>query len=182
MSKVAIQGNASGTGVFTITSPATNTDRTLTLPDEAGTVLTTATPGVPVNGPAFSAYQSSAQTLSATTYTKILFQSTDFDTTGGMYASSRFTPTIAGYYQVNTAVNWGTVISRGIVQVYKNAANFKTLSDFQNSSSNAQGGGCLVYCNGSTDYVEIYAWSGAGCTLTDNSPSTWFSVSMVRAA
>ena len=42
MSKVAIQGNASGTGTFTIQSPATNTDRVLTLPDEAGTVLTSA--------------------------------------------------------------------------------------------------------------------------------------------
>jgi len=39
MSKVAIQGNASGTGTFTIASPNSNTDRTLTLPDEAGTVL-----------------------------------------------------------------------------------------------------------------------------------------------
>ena len=42
MSKVAIQGAATGTGVFTLASPATNTDRTLTLPDEAGTVLTRA--------------------------------------------------------------------------------------------------------------------------------------------
>jgi len=40
MSKVAIQGNANGTGVFTIASPNSNTDRTLTLPDEAGTVDT----------------------------------------------------------------------------------------------------------------------------------------------
>jgi hypothetical protein len=40
MSKISITPNASGTGVFTISSPATNTDRTLTLPDEAGTVLT----------------------------------------------------------------------------------------------------------------------------------------------
>lgn len=40
MSKVAISGNASGTGVFTIASPNSNTDRTLTLPDEAGTVDT----------------------------------------------------------------------------------------------------------------------------------------------
>ena len=40
MSKVAIQGNASGTGTLTIAAPNTNTDRTLTLPDEAGTVLT----------------------------------------------------------------------------------------------------------------------------------------------
>ena len=40
MSKVAIQGAATGTGVFTLASPATNTDRTLTLPDEAGTIDT----------------------------------------------------------------------------------------------------------------------------------------------
>ena len=40
MSKIALTPSATGTGVFTIASPATNTDRTLTLPDEAGTVLT----------------------------------------------------------------------------------------------------------------------------------------------
>ena len=40
MSKVAIQGNASGTGTLTIAAPSTNTDRTLTLPDAAGTVDT----------------------------------------------------------------------------------------------------------------------------------------------
>jgi hypothetical protein len=39
MAKVKIQGNVSGTGVFTITPPATSTDRTLTLPDSAGTIL-----------------------------------------------------------------------------------------------------------------------------------------------
>jgi len=42
MSKVVITGNASGTGDFTIAAPNSNTDRTLTLPDEAGTVLTSA--------------------------------------------------------------------------------------------------------------------------------------------
>jgi len=42
MSKVAITGNTSGTGTFTIAAPNSNTDRTLTLPDEAGTVLTSA--------------------------------------------------------------------------------------------------------------------------------------------
>jgi hypothetical protein len=40
MSKIAVKGAETGTGVFTIESPATNTDRTLTLPDEAGTILT----------------------------------------------------------------------------------------------------------------------------------------------
>jgi hypothetical protein len=42
MAKVKIQGNVSGTGVFTITPPATSTDRTLTLPDSAGTLVNTA--------------------------------------------------------------------------------------------------------------------------------------------
>jgi len=44
MSKVAISGNASGTGTFTIQAPNSNTDRVLSLPDEAGTVLTSGTP------------------------------------------------------------------------------------------------------------------------------------------
>jgi hypothetical protein len=45
MSNVVITGNASGTGDFTIAAPNSNTDRTLTLPDETGTVLSTATTG-----------------------------------------------------------------------------------------------------------------------------------------
>ena len=40
MSKVAIKGASTGTATFTIESPATNTNRTLTLPDAAGTVVT----------------------------------------------------------------------------------------------------------------------------------------------
>jgi hypothetical protein len=45
MSKVTIAGDVNGSGVFTISAPNGNTNRTLVLPDEAGTVLTSA--GVP---------------------------------------------------------------------------------------------------------------------------------------
>ena len=38
MSKVKIQGNASGTGVLTVTAPNTSTDRTITLPDSTDTL------------------------------------------------------------------------------------------------------------------------------------------------
>ena len=54
MSKVAIKGADTGTGVFTLESPATNTDRTLVLPDEAGTVLvngTTSNVGINTSSP-----------------------------------------------------------------------------------------------------------------------------------
>jgi len=40
MSIVKVQGNASGTGIFTVASPNSNTDRTLTLPDSSGTMAT----------------------------------------------------------------------------------------------------------------------------------------------
>mgnify|MGYP003636310921 FL=1 len=41
MSKVKIQGHATGTGVFTLTSPNSSTDRTITLPDGTGTLAFT---------------------------------------------------------------------------------------------------------------------------------------------
>jgi hypothetical protein len=47
MSKVSLAGNASGTGIFTIASPNSNTDRTLTLPDNTGTLLTSAAQSIP---------------------------------------------------------------------------------------------------------------------------------------
>jgi len=51
MAKVKIQGNASGTGVLTVTAPNTSTDRTITLPDESVT-LGAATPSIDDNGDA----------------------------------------------------------------------------------------------------------------------------------
>ena len=54
MSKVVIQGNASGTGNFTIAAPNSDTNRTLTLPDQAGEVLvngTTSNVGIGLTNP-----------------------------------------------------------------------------------------------------------------------------------
>jgi hypothetical protein len=42
LSKIAISGNPSGTGTFTIASPNSDVDRTFSLPDASGTVATTA--------------------------------------------------------------------------------------------------------------------------------------------
>lgn len=47
MSKIALSGNASGTGTLTIAAPNTSTDRTLTLPDATGTVQVS---GNPISG------------------------------------------------------------------------------------------------------------------------------------
>jgi len=51
MAKVKIQGNASGTGVLTVTAPNTSTDRVITLPD-GDVTLGAATPSIDDNGDA----------------------------------------------------------------------------------------------------------------------------------
>ena len=48
MAKVKITGHASGTGILTVTAPNTSTDRTITLPDATGTLLTSNTPSLTV--------------------------------------------------------------------------------------------------------------------------------------
>jgi hypothetical protein len=47
LSKIALSGNLSGTGTFTLASPNSNSDRTLTLPDSAGTIQVS---GNPISG------------------------------------------------------------------------------------------------------------------------------------
>ena len=47
MSLLAVQGGATGTGTVTLLAPVTNTNRTLTLPDETGTLATLAS--IPAN-------------------------------------------------------------------------------------------------------------------------------------
>jgi hypothetical protein len=42
MSSIKLESNASGTGIFTIASPNSNTNYTLTLPTATGTIITTA--------------------------------------------------------------------------------------------------------------------------------------------
>jgi hypothetical protein len=44
MSKISIEGNASGTGTLTIAAPNTNTNYSLSLPEEAGTITTSNSP------------------------------------------------------------------------------------------------------------------------------------------
>lgn len=77
MSKVQLAGNANGTGIFTIASPNSNTDRTLTLPDNTGTLLTNASVLSKANLPTGSVLQvvsvnkTDTFSTSATSYTDL---------------------------------------------------------------------------------------------------------------
>ena len=185
MSKIALTPSASGTGVFTISSPATNTDRTLTLPDEAGVVLTTATAGVPIGGPAFSAYASTSQAVSSSTDTKVVFDTETFDTNSN-FANSRFTPTVAGYYQLNTTIRFnGTSQSQYTIYFYKNGVKLAVVFQLNVSASTLlQPISTFLYLNGSTDYIEVYASTVATSpTLgATNVNTNYFSGFLARSA
>lgn len=182
MSKVAITGNTSGTGVFTVASPNSNVDRVLTLPDESGTVLTTATPGVPVNGPAFSAYASTNQSISNATWTKVSFQAEEFDTAGAFDSTTnhQFQPLVAGYYQITAAFSPTTNVSQANIAIYKNGVKFKASQSIGSYTGAVVS--ALVYLNGSTDYVEAYGlFVGTTPTISGSQPDTFFQAAMVRA-
>jgi len=174
-----------GTGNgFTKFTGATTTEKTYTLPDANATLLTTVTAGVPVNGPAFSAYQSSAQAaLTSTTWTKIVFQTEEFDTNSNFdnVTNYRFTPTVAGYYQVNAAFTIGSAATTLAVSIYKNGSAFKN-----GTQTNTSGSVCpvsaLIYMNGSTDYIEFYALVVTSQSPAANAASTYFQAAMVRSA
>ena len=145
-----------------------------------------------VNGPAFSAYAAAIlQNIPNGTQTKVLFQTEEFDTNNN-YASSRFTPTVEGYYQLNAEVRLDGASGTGemMIVLYKNGSEYKrgwNQSGTQIASSFwAMTVSSVAYANGSTDYFEIYVQQGSGGTISVtavNAPAiTWFNGCMLRGA
>jgi hypothetical protein len=188
MSSVIIAGNTSGT--ITLDAPNVAGTTTLTLPTTSGTILTSVSSAsdLPssIKGPAFSAYAGSAQNTTSNVYTKVLFPNEEFDTNSN-FASSTFTPTVAGYYQLNISVSVNGAPTRFAVQLYKNGSAYKMLTDITCGSGtvpNAISGSAVVYFNGSTDYVDIYAnqVGATGFYSASTTVFTWFNGSMIRSA
>jgi trimeric autotransporter adhesin len=107
MAKVKIQGHASGTGVLTVTAPNTSTDRTITLPDSTGTLLTTTGSGANLtNLPSTS----TADILSAATIQKTATANIGL----GVNAVDSIT---TGDYNVGIGDDAGTAITTGSFNV-----------------------------------------------------------------
>lgn len=170
MSKITLAPNASGTGTLTIAAPNTNTDYTLTLPANTGTVLTSASSITQNSGPAFRGYYNgSSYSLTNATYTKVELAAESFDY-GSCFDTSlyRFTPNVAGIYQINFSVANNFSVSQYTtfnVYLYKNGSEILeytqriTAGEYDYGS---QSGSDLVSMNGSTDYLELYVYTNGG--------------------
>jgi hypothetical protein len=137
------------------------------------------------NGPAFSAYAASVQSVSNSTQTKVAIDTKEFDTATCFNTSNnRFTPNVAGYYLVTGQVFYGSsTVSRMIVNIYKNGSSVKIGSDIVTSGYRVVAS-ALVYMNGTTDYLELYTYCvGSGQTIGGSgSYDTYFQAFLARAA
>jgi hypothetical protein len=148
MSNLTILGDTSGSVV--LQAPAVSGSTTLTLPATTGTLA--------FNGPAFSAYKTATQAITQNAYTKVTYPNEEFDTNNN-FASSTFTPTVAGYYQISTVVNFGgnATPTNAVIVLYKNGAFNKSLARCTATLVGELSSSILIYANGTTDYFEIYA-------------------------
>ncbi len=121
------------------------------------------------NIPAFSAHITTSQTAAADAYTKIQFATERFDTNNNYDNSTyRFTPTVAGYYFVSASTYQASYTGGGFVSVsiFKSGSNFQEVQRLSPSTNPSTiGGSCLVYLNGTTDYIEAYFYAANGTTI-----------------
>ena len=122
-------------------------------------------------GPAFSVYRSATQTLATNVYTKIQFSSEYFDTANCFDSTTnyRFTPNVAGYYQINSTISSVYNVNNFPVfgLLYKNGSAFLWSEGM--GSANAYPTATLatlIYMNGTTDYLEMYALQTSGVSTT----------------
>jgi len=173
---MGVKLQSSSGGSVEIAAPVTASNYTLTAP--------AVTASLSVDGPAFSAY-ATGQTISTAVATKLLFDTERFDT-NSCYDTSlcRFTPNIAGYYEVDISVTFsGSLALFSIISLYKNGAAYVTIN---NQRSNANFNGVTlsapVYMNGTTDYLEVYGYESIAASTPGGSVNSSFSAVLTRSA
>lgn len=170
---------------MTTTINASTSSGLVVTPDNSGNVM------LQYNGvstPAFGAYASTTTLLVSGSSVKVAFAGEEYDTANFFNTStSVFQPTIAGYYQINAAV---TVQATGsfymLAFIYKNGSTYRQGSCASGNASAYNIGqvNSLVYMNGTTDYLEIYAAQNSGSNINclNTSANTYWNGFLVRGA
>jgi len=129
MSKISIAGASTGTATFTIESPATSTNRTLTLPDNTGTIITQN------STPAFASTIGVGGATAAASGAGITFPATASASSNANtlddYEEGTWTPTVAGGTTAGTTtytVQYGfyTKIGRTVTVLFEAAYSAAT--------------------------------------------------------
>jgi hypothetical protein len=175
MASISLNGDTSGSII--VQAPAIAGSGTLTLP--------TGTATLGIDGPAFGAYRTSNQSISANTFTKVAVNVEEYDTASCFdTTNNRFTPTVAGYYFLSSSLMLSSGSpTRAIASIYKNGVEYKRLCDLTASgTAGAAIGSCVIYLNGSTDYVELWTYWNASIAITGNQVECNFYGCFLRGA
>lgn len=138
------------------------------------------------NAPAFSVSRAtSAQSITSGVWTKVQLNAENFDTANAFDTTTnyRFQPAVAGYYQINSQVSYGAASGMPYcyAAVYKNGTAFEATVGLALSGIVGNAAfSCLVYLNGSTDYVELYANATGTSVTVSSGGSTTFDGCLVR--
>ena len=135
------------------------------------------------NRPAFMANQAGAgQTISDDTITKLTYDTENFDT-DGKFASSTFTPTVAGYYWVfaNLCLSSPAANTKAIIAIKKNGVSGNTNADWSwgmNETVAYSTEICirtsgLIYLD-SDDYVEVAIKQNSGASKDTLAARSYF--------
>lgn len=170
-----------GGGVILQPASSIASDVTVNVPSRAGNIA--------MDGPAFSARATTNQTISSSTWTKVTLGTELFDT-DSCFASSRFTPNVAGYYQISGQVSVYGNTTAFAAAFYKNGTSDNQFYLGYDTGASARSAGIsgsyVVYLNGSTDYIELYGYQVSGTTVQFEAGGSSFackmSGSLVRAA
>lgn len=141
-------------------------------------------------GPKFFAYRSAVQAIGTGAWTKMQFNTELYDTNSNFDNATnyRFTPTVAGYYQLSTHVRLdytttGT-FTHGL-RITKNGTEslrviHYPVNGYKDGTMVVTG---ILYFNGSSDYceVEIFQNSGANQNTSANTAEEYFCGSFVGA-
>lgn len=125
------------------------------------------------------------QSISASTWTKVQCQSEEWDTNSNYDNSTnfRFTPTVAGYYQFSGGLEFNNVIGFYQIAFYKNGSSHRLSSYYANSTNGTQVSiSDLIYCNGTTDYVELWGATSTSGNAFYTGGITRFGGVFVRSA
>ena len=190
--KLQVGTDATSSNNFTIYQPATP-DGTLRIgvgnadsPTEVGRFNSNGY--VATNAPAFSATKPNGQNISAGVWTKVIFDTERFDT-DSCYDNTtnyRFTPTVAGYYHVDIELLFAASSGAGAygITIYKNGSQYISAYRYAGGVSYGASGNItgLVYCNGTTDYIEAYGlYTGTSPQFDASTTQNNFSAHLVRA-
>ena len=107
-------------------------------------------------------------------YTIIKYDTAVTDSTGWYdNTNGRFTPTVAGWYQVSAGARVYSSGGEGYLALRKNGTDIMSTGGVGMVNSSLS---LLVYFNGSSDYIQLYSIAATAITNAQNSTSTPFTM------